>query len=77
MRCLNGFVTPTAAGEVRIGGATVSGATGERLRLIRAGIGFVFQQFNLQRRLSVLENVLIGGLARRPGCRSPAGPVPR
>jgi phosphonate transport system ATP-binding protein len=75
LRCLNGFVTPTA-GEVQVGGATVTGATGERLRRIRAGIGFVFQQFNLQRRLSVLENVLIGGLARAPRLRSMVGLFP-
>jgi len=56
LRCLNGFVTPTA-GEVQIGGATVSGATGEGLRLIRAGIGFVFQQFNLLPRMTALSNV--------------------
>ena len=75
LRCLNGFVAPTR-GEVRVGGATVTGATGERLRLIRAGIGFIFQQFNLQRRLSVLENVLIGGLARAPRLRSLLGLFP-
>ena len=75
LRCLNGFVEPTA-GEVQIGGATVTGARGGRLRLIRAGIGFVFQQFNLQRRLSVLENVLIGGLARAPRLRSLLGMFP-
>jgi phosphonate transport system ATP-binding protein len=75
LRCLNGFVAPTA-GEVQVGGATVTGATGERLRLLRAEIGFVFQQFNLQRRLSVLENVLIGGLARAPRLRSLLGLFP-
>ena len=75
LRCLNGFVPPTD-GEIRVGGANVTGATGERLRLIRAGIGFVFQQFNLQRRLSVLENVLIGGLARAPRLRSLLGLFP-
>ena len=75
LRCLNGFVAPTA-GEVQVGGAIVTGAKGERLRLIRAGIGFVFQQFNLQRRLSVLENVLIGGLARVPRLRSLLGAFP-
>ena len=75
LRCLNGFVAPTR-GEVRVGGVTVTGATGERLRLIRAGIGFIFQQFNLQRRLSVLENVLIGGLARAPRLRSLLGLFP-
>jgi phosphonate transport system ATP-binding protein len=75
LRCLNGFVTPTT-GEIQVGGTTVTGATGERLRLVRAGIGFVFQQFNLQRRLSVLENVLIGGLARAPRLRSLVGLFP-
>ena len=75
LRCLNGFVTPTA-GEVQIAGASVTDATGEGLRLIRARIGFVFQQFNLQRRLSVLENVLIGGLARAPRLRSLFGLFP-
>ena len=75
LRCLNGFVAPTR-GEVRVGGVTVTGAMGERLRLIRAGIGFIFQQFNLQRRLSVLENVLIGGLARAPRLRSLLGLFP-
>jgi len=75
LRCLNGFVAPTA-GEIRIAGANVTEATGEGLRSIRAGIGFVFQQFNLQRRLSVLENVLIGGLARAPRLRSLLGLFP-
>jgi len=75
LRCLNGFVVPTT-GEIQVGGATVTGATGERLRLIRAGIGFVYQQFNLQRRLSVLENVLIGRLARAPRLRSILGFYP-
>src|SRR5579883_376040 len=36
------------------------------LRGIRAQIGFVFQQFNLVGRLSVLTNVLAGTLARMP-----------
>ena len=63
LRCLNGLVAPTA-GLVRIGDDAVTGASPETLRRVRARIGFVFQQFNLQRRLTVLENALIGGLAR-------------
>ena len=39
----------------------------------RAGIGFVFQQFNLLRRLTVLENTLLGRLAHAPRWRSLAG----
>ncbi len=75
LRCLNGLVTPTA-GEIRIGDARVSGAVPEDLRRIRASIGFVFQQFNLLRRLSVLDNVLVGRLARLPVLRSLLGLFP-
>jgi phosphonate transport system ATP-binding protein len=69
LRCLNGLVVPTA-GEVTVGGEAVTGASEERLRRIRARVGFVFQQFNLLRRLTVLENVLVGRLAHVPRWRS-------
>jgi phosphonate transport system ATP-binding protein len=69
LRCLNGLVAPTA-GDVSVEGVSVVGASADELRRIRAGIGFVFQQFNLLRRLSVLENVLVGRLARVPTLRS-------
>ena len=72
LRCLNGLVIPTA-GEVRIGDQLVTGAPPETLRRVRARIGFVFQQFNLQRRLTVLENALLGGLARASRWRSLVG----
>ncbi len=72
LRCLNGLVTPTS-GEVRIGDETVTGASPETLRHVRARTGFVFQQFNLLRRLSVLENALLGGLAHAPPWRSLVG----
>ena len=72
LRCLNGLVTPTA-GQVRVGDATVTGASPETLRRVRARVGFVFQQFNLLRRLSVLENALVGRLAHAAGWRSLVG----
>jgi phosphonate transport system ATP-binding protein len=72
LRCLNGLVIPTA-GLVRIGDEVVTGASPETLRRVRARIGFVFQQFNLQRRLTVLENALLGALARASRWRSLAG----
>ena len=72
LRCLNGLVIPTA-GEVRIGDDAVTGASPETLRRVRARIGFVFQQFNLQRRLTVIENALLGGLARASRWRSLVG----
>jgi phosphonate transport system ATP-binding protein len=43
----------------------------------RAGIGFVFQQFNLVGRLPVMTNVLTGSLARMPLWRSLTGLFPR
>jgi phosphonate transport system ATP-binding protein len=75
LRCLNGLVSPTA-GEIVVGGDTVSGASASELRRVRARIGFVFQQFNLLRRLSVLENVLVGSLTRVPTLRSLLGLFP-
>jgi phosphonate transport system ATP-binding protein len=69
LRCLNGLVEPTA-GEVVVDGERVIGASEEELRRVRARVGFVFQQFNLLRRLTVLENVLVGLLAHTPKWRS-------
>jgi len=69
LRCLNGLVVPTA-GEVTVDGEAVTGASEDRLRRIRARVGFVFQQFNLLRRLTVLENVLVGRLAHMSRWRS-------
>jgi len=72
LRCLNGLVSPTS-GEVAVDGLMVTGAPEERLREIRARVGFVFQQFNLLRRLSVLDNVLVGRLAVASRWRSLLG----
>jgi len=72
LRCLNGLVSPTS-GEVAVDGLSVTGAPEERLREIRARVGFVFQQFNLLRRLSVLDNVLVGRLAVASRWRSLLG----
>lgn len=41
-----------------------SGKNHSRIRRLRSQIGFIFQQFNLVGRLTVLENVLIGNLAK-------------
>ena len=72
LRCLNGLLAPTA-GQITVDGAEVTGASGEELRRVRARVGFVFQQFNLLRRLSVLDNVLVGRLAHASLWRSLAG----
>jgi phosphonate transport system ATP-binding protein len=61
LRSLNRLVEPTA-GSIRLAGRAVTGAGASELREIRRQIGMVFQQFNLVRRASVLENVLAGRL---------------
>jgi phosphonate transport system ATP-binding protein len=61
LRALNRLVEPTA-GVVRVGGREVTGADNATLRILRRQIGMVFQQFNLVRRASVLDNVLAGRL---------------
>jgi phosphonate transport system ATP-binding protein len=40
------------------------------LRHVRRRIGMIFQQFNIVKRLSVIENVLSGGLGYQPSWRS-------
>jgi phosphonate transport system ATP-binding protein len=56
--------------EVRGRGVQCHGRVAPNVREIRAGIGFVFQQFNLVTRLPVLTNVLAGLLHRVPAWRS-------
>jgi phosphonate transport system ATP-binding protein len=63
MRHLAGFVAADAgSGEVLVFGETVQrrGRIARDIRRVRAGIGFVFQQFNLVNRMPVLTNVLVG-----------------
>ena len=41
-----------------------------RLRHVRRRIGMIFQQFNIVKRLTVIDNVLSGGLGYQPAWRS-------
>ncbi len=54
------------SGEVRILGARMqcNGRLSPQVRRLRADVAVIFQQFNLVGRLSLLENVLLGGLGR-------------
>jgi phosphonate transport system ATP-binding protein len=63
---------PADGGSISVMGAPVQrhGRLARDIRTRRAGIGLVFQQFNLVDRLSVLTNVMTGGLARMPIWRS-------
>lgn len=61
--------------EIEVLGIPVQckGRSARDIRATRARIGNIFQQFNLVNRLSVLTNVLIGGLSRVPVWRSMLG----
>jgi len=56
IRCINRLTEPDA-GRIFFEGMEVTGLSLPQLSAIRRRIGFVFQQFNLIRRLNVLENV--------------------
>lgn len=62
LRCINRLIEPDA-GEVVLDGVPITGLDYPSLRRVRSSIGFVFQQFNLVRRLTVLENVILGAMA--------------
>jgi len=76
LRSINRLAEPTA-GTVRVAGRAVTGAGPAELRLVRRQIGMIFQQFNLVRRASVLENVLAGRLGYVPALPSLIGRFPQ
>jgi phosphonate transport system ATP-binding protein len=61
LRCINGFVRPVK-GAVVVDGTNGVGADEAQLRELRKRIGAIYQQFNLIKRLNVLQNVLCGRL---------------
>ncbi|HZS32193.1 MAG TPA: phosphonate ABC transporter ATP-binding protein [Methylomirabilota bacterium] len=75
LRAINRLVEPTA-GTVHVAGEPVTGADPRALRRVRRRIGMIFQQFNLVRRASVLENVLAGRLGYVPEWPSLLGRFP-
>ncbi|MCI8212526.1 phosphonate/organophosphate ester transporter subunit [Pseudomonas sp. S25] len=62
-------------GSVQVLGREVqaAGRLNGKVRKLRSDIGYIFQQFNLVNRLSVLDNVLLGCLGRMPGWRGNLG----
>jgi phosphonate transport system ATP-binding protein len=66
-RCLTGLTRPDG-GTVSIVGHDIWEGP-RQLRSARRAVALIFQQFNLIRRLSALENVLVGRLAEVPAWR--------
>jgi phosphonate transport system ATP-binding protein len=67
-RCLTGLVRPDR-GVIEIHGRDICRLGGRDLRAARREVAMIFQQFNLIRRLSGIENVLAGRLATVPTWR--------
>ncbi|NLL42515.1 MAG: amino acid ABC transporter ATP-binding protein [Firmicutes bacterium] len=67
IRCVNRLTEPDG-GTIRLGGIDVLSLGNSELQDLRRKVGFVFQQFNLIGRLTVLENVVfhlvLGGMDR-------------
>lgn len=80
LRHLSGLMEADRAGQsaISVDGRCIQrrGRLGKDVRRSRAGIGFVFQQFNLVGRLPVETNVLAGGLSRLPLWRTLTGWFP-
>ena len=72
IRAINGLV-PLSAGDVDVNGKSIASASGRELREIRSSIGMIFQNFNLVKRASVLDNVLMGRLHTTATWRSMVG----
>ena len=73
LRHVAGFVGgERGSGELRVGERVMQsdGRIAPGIRGLRADVGFVFQQFNLVGRLTVITNVLVGLLPRVPWWRS-------
>lgn len=80
LRCINRLIEPTS-GKILIPQSIFSRhndsswmdvlalSRGE-LRLLRRKVGMIFQQFNIVKRLSVIENVLTGSLGYQPALKS-------
>ncbi|HEX9662727.1 MAG TPA: phosphonate ABC transporter ATP-binding protein [Candidatus Binatia bacterium] len=76
LRCINRLID-ASGGEILVPrallGETANGASADvrtldrrELRLLRRKIGMVFQQFNIVKRMSVIDNVLSGSLGYQP-----------
>src|SRR5262249_39512848 len=68
LRTLSRAITPTD-GTIRFGAQDLAALRRAALRAHRARVGMIYQQFNLVRRLRVLDNVRIGRLPFLRGWR--------
>ena len=72
MKAINLLVKPKS-GSIRINNEEMINLSSKELRLKRRKIGFIFQDYNLVERLSVIENVLTGRLGYKSSLKSLLG----
>lgn len=72
LRCINGM-NPLTAGSLSVLGKELNGLSGKELIALRRQVGFVFQQFNLVKNLTTLQNVLVGRMGYTPTWRTLLG----
>ncbi|MFC4600109.1 phosphonate ABC transporter ATP-binding protein [Cohnella hongkongensis] len=65
------------SGEIFIDGRSITAAKGKQLRMMRRGIGMIFQSFNLVKRSTVLRNVLAGRVGYHSTLRTMLGLFPK
>jgi phosphonate transport system ATP-binding protein len=80
LRCVNRLVEPTAGAIYMPRSIFAAGADGAKIdvlalgraetRLLRRKVGMIFQHYNIVKRLSVIENVLSGGLGYQSSVKS-------
>ncbi len=72
LRCIKGFVRPRT-GKVEVFGVNLAFCERSAARAANQRVAMIYQQFNLVRRLSVLNNTLCGRLGRTNRWRSLLG----
>ena len=66
LRCLTRAL-PVTHGTIRFGDEDLAGLSGRGIREHRARAGMIYQQFNLVKRLRVIDNVMVGRLPHLSG----------
>ncbi len=72
LRAINGVHVPSG-GHMEVLGRAVEKLSRKELVLLRSQIGFIFQQFNLVKSLTAMQNVLCGRVAYVPRWRALTG----
>lgn len=65
LRAINGTNSP-GTGSLKVLGRETTNLTKKSLKELRKKIGFIFQQFNLVKNISAIQNVLCGRVASAP-----------